>query len=173
MINSKKLEKTMKVTNGNDGFITISLQKYVSGINSFELSMDALAICNQLGVNKENHWENHWTISVKSTIRYLEALRGNTGNKKERDTLFYYKIGLSDDIRKNIAYIKWILYANAKHRNFDDEIAGLIGLLAGVCLFVNEQYLINKHTGKQNSKQNAQQAEDLVNFCKAYNIDEF
>jgi hypothetical protein len=173
MINGKKSEKTINVTNGNDGFITISLQEYANGINSFELSMDALAICNQLGVSKETHW----TIAVKSAIKYLETLRGDTSSKKENDTLFYYKIGISNNIRKNIAYIKWILYANAKHRNFDDEFAGLIGLLAGVCLYVNEQDLINKHTGnqnsKQNSKQNAKQTENLVNLCKAYCVDEF
>ena len=166
---SAKAEKTMNVTNGNDGFITISLQEYVSGINDFESSMDALAICNQLGVSKETHW----TIAVKSAIKYLETLRGNTSSKKENDTLFYYKIGISNNIRKNIAYIKWILYANAKHRNFDDEFAGLIGLLAGVCLYVNEQDLINKHTGNQNSKQNAKQTENLANLCKAYCVDEF
>lgn len=158
---SVNTEKTMSVTNGNDGFITISLQEYVNGINYFECSMDALAICNQLGVTKENHW----SIAVKSTIKYLEALRGDANGKKERDTLNYYKIGLSYNIRKNIAYIKWILYANAKYRNFDDEYAGLIGIVAGVCLYINEQYLINKHYGIK--------IENLTDFCKAYVVNEF
>jgi hypothetical protein len=162
--NNVKTEKSMNVTNGNDGFITVSLQEYVNGINSFELSMDALAICNQLGVSKENHW----TIAVKSAINYLEALRGNSLNKKERDLLLYYNIGFvpefSNGLRKNIAYIKWMLFASSKLRNFDDEFASFVGLLAGVCLYFNEKDLINEQNGRR--------TQVCKTLCKAYTVNE-
>lgn len=162
--NSAKEEKTINVTNGNDKFITISMQAYINGINSFELSMDALVICNQLGVSNEKHL----LIAVKSAIKYLEALRGNTNNKVEREKLIYYKIGftpeLSNSIRKDIANIKWILYANAKHQNFDNEFASFVGLLAGVCLYVNEKDLINEQCGRK--------TQNRSNLCKSYTVSE-
>lgn len=162
--NNVQKEKTINVTNGNDGFVTISMQEYVSGINSFELSMDALAICNQLGVSKENHW----TIAVKSAINYLEALRGNSLNKKERDLLLYYNIGFapefSNGLRKNIAYIKWMLFASSKLRNFDDEFASFVGLLSGICLYFNEKDLINENGGRR--------TQNFASLCKAYTTNE-
>jgi hypothetical protein len=141
-------KKNIDVTDGNCNFINIPIEQYVEGINSFTLSMDALEMCNQLGVKSQNHW----TIAVQSALKFLDVLRGVSINKKERDLLIYYDIGLSpvysSNLRKSIAYIKWVLSASSKLNNINDEFATYVGLLAGVCLYFNEIDVINASTGK-------------------------
>ena len=141
-------KKNIDVTDGNCNFINITIETYVEGINSFTLSMDALEICNQLGVKSQIHW----TIAVQSALKFLDVLRGVSINKKERDLLIYYDIGLSpiysSNLRKSIAYIKWVLAASSKMNNINDEFATYVGLLAGVCLYFNEIDVINASTGK-------------------------
>ena len=164
--NITKEEKTIKVPYGNDKIIT-SMQEYIKGINSFELSINALEICNKLSISNEKHL----LIAMKSSLNYLEALRGNSLKKEECKLLRAYNIDfsigkplyeISESIRKQIADIKYILYA--KQRNFDNELASLAGLLAGVCLYVNEKDLINNQSGKK--------TKNLSNLCKSYVIGE-
>jgi hypothetical protein len=140
--------KYIDVTDGNSNFIKITIDQYIEVINSFELSMDALELCNIMGVTTENHW----TIAVRSTLKFLEALRGTSISKLEIDLLMYYDIGISpvysSTMRKSIAYIKWMLIASVKQNNINDEFARYVGLLAGVCLYFNEMDVINASTGK-------------------------
>ena len=157
--------KNIDVNDGNGNFINIAIEQYVEGINSFTLSMDALEICNQLGVKSQNHW----TVAVQSALKFLDVLRGKAINKNERDLLIYYDIGLSpvysSTLRKSIAYIKWMLTASAKHNNITEEFARYVGLLAGVCLYFNELDVINASTG-QNIK-------NYRNLCEQYKSNEF
>ncbi len=158
--------KYIDVTDGDSGFINITIETYVEGINSFELTVDALELCNRLGVRNQNHWN----IAVQSAAKFLNALRGVVSmNNKEQDLLNYYKIGLvpvySKNIRKNIAYIKWMLSASAKANNFDDEFATYVGMLAGICLYFNEIDVMNA-----SNRNNTQHYRDL---CQKYTSTEF
>jgi len=136
------------VTDGNSNFINITIERYIEGINSFTLSLDVLDLCNQLGVKNRNHL----TIASQSAIKFLEALRGRSIIKNERDLLIYYDIGFlprdSSNLRKPVAYIKWMLIASSRLNNINDEFATYVGMLSGICLYFNEIDVTNASTGK-------------------------
>ena len=157
-------QKTKQVADGNS-FITIGISQYIEGVNSMPLSMDALAMANYLGVSNINLLK----IAVKEAITFLEALRGTNIDQKARSMLIYYNIGLAPSfnasLRESVAYIKWILTASAKHKNFTDDFASLVGLLAGVCLYFNEIDLLNKQAGKY--------TKHFENLVRNYSVNEF
>ena len=157
--------KKIDVTDGNSNFITITIEQYVEGVNSFSLSLDVLDICNELGMRKENYLR----AAVDSTFKFLGALRGKSLNKTECDSLNYYEIGIapmySQNLRKNIAYIKWMLAASAKHNNFDDEFATYVGMLTGICIYINEMDVKNA-VSSGNPK-------NFTKLCQLYTPDDF
>jgi hypothetical protein len=159
--NAKKID----VTDGNSNFITITIEQYVEGVNSFSLSLDVLDICNELGMRNENYLR----AAVDSTFKFLGALRGKFMNKKECDSLNYYEIGIapmySQNLRKQIAYIKWMLAASAKHNNFDDEFATYVGMLTGICIYINEMDVKNA-VSSGNPK-------NFTKLCQLYTPDDF
>ena len=71
--------KTISVSDGKHRIINISIDDYINGINNFEISMDALKICNQLKINILPQV----MCVAKLTIKFLIALRGHTQYKNE------------------------------------------------------------------------------------------
>jgi hypothetical protein len=157
--------KTIDVANGSGGSIAIPLTDYIAGINSFNLSQDPLNICNQFGINNQNFW----AIASKSSIAFLNALRGTvSGNYiAERNILYTYNIGIeptcSPHIRQKVAYLKWVIHTNSN--NIDNDLAYYIGFVAGICMYFNEKDAEGNIYKTFNK--------NLENICKSYNAADF
>jgi len=165
-LGAKNLPKTIYATSGSDEYITIPIDEYVKGVNSWTLSMDALNICDQFNIRNESCWN----VAAKSSIAFMEALLGTTTNYiKEREMLFEYGIGVnpiySDNIREKMGHFKWIIAANVKQNNVDDKLARFIGLVAGICLYFNARDLM---ASKIHSFNNG-----FISLCKQYTVSDF
>lgn len=160
------LPKTIYATSGSDEYITIPIDEYVKGVNSWTLSMDALNICNQFNIRNESYWN----IAAKASIAFMEALMGTTTNYiKEREMLFEYGIGVnpiySDNIREKMGHFKWIIVANINNNNVDDKLARFIGLVAGICLYFNTRDLMASKAKSFNKS--------FISLCQQYTVVDF
>ena len=73
------MPRTIDVTDGENEIITISINKYIQGINSFAPCHDALKLCEILGIDDINHR----STAVVSAIKFLNALRGKSTLQSE------------------------------------------------------------------------------------------
>jgi hypothetical protein len=100
----------------------------------------------------------------------MEALLGTSTNYiKEREMLFKYGIGVnpmySNNIREKVGHFKWIISANVKQNNVDDQLAYFIGLVAGICLYFNTRDLI--------ASKNHNSSNSLISLYKQYTTNDF
>ena len=138
------------VSNCIDAYITIPKTNYITKVNSWAISMDAIKICNCFNIDSEEYWLSAMTTS----IAFKNALYGTTTNhktnhKKEREMLFKFNIGIApeynNDVRKQVAYLKWIISTNIENGTIDAELVYFIGFIAGICLYVNELDLLSNN----------------------------
>ena len=160
--------KTISVSDGKHRIINISIDDYINGINNFEISMDALKICNQLKINILPQV----MCVAKLTIKFLIALRGHTQYKNECSLLDLYNIGIqpkyTEHIKKHIAHIKWLVYINVKNNIIDNNVLSNVALLSGLCLYFNELDLI--HTSNINKNNNNHITNNYDNSNNNYNF---
>lgn len=170
--------KTIEVPDGNHKMINISINEYITGINSFDISMDTLSICKKFNINNIKIL----CCAATTTINFLKTLRGNKMYKKynkECNLLESYKIGIqpvyTELIRKNIAYIKWVIYINIKNNNINIDLAYYIAMISGICLYFNELDLIKISNNNNNNNYNDSHNnyEYMKNLSKTYTINEF
>lgn len=159
------MNRIITVPDGNGNMTTITIDKYITSINSWDLSMDAIEICNRFKIYELDYW----SISAKTSLIVLDILRGNdVNNKRECELLHLYGItsNYSQTVRKNCGHLKWVIYANINNKNIDSELMYFIGLIAGVCLYFNEldiKTLYNTQTTSIN----------YINLCKPFTHEDF
>ncbi len=176
-INTVNMIKTINVINYNYKFININLDEYIKCVNSFDIHMDQLAICKKFKITDINKL----MLCSRTTINFLKALRGKTVYKKERNLLMCSNIGIqptyTENIRKHIANIKWIIYINIKHTHninqLNDDIIYYISMLSSLMLYFNELDLISTSENNNNRINSVHNTKYVKNISKQHTINEY
>ena len=132
----------------------ISIYKFIDILNSFEISKNALDICNSINCNDIDIRQK----SLDYGLTYKNIFNGNNKTSNARKVLQIIGCDSNPKINiktyKSICYVKWKIYEiNEKNKkknkiNDDDNLSEWIGVLAGLVLYFDELDQINFNTSR-------------------------
>ena len=130
----------------------ISIYVFIDILNSFEISKNALDICNSINCNDINIRQK----AMEYALTYKNVFNSDNNSLNARKVLTMIKCDVKPKINtktlKSVCHIKWKIYEinekNKKRNDNKDEdnISEWIGLLAGLVLYFDELDEINYNT---------------------------
>jgi hypothetical protein len=165
-VNITKFEKNGNDKDGNPIFNnknhTISINEFITTLNSIPSSKNSIEICNAIGLT-DIYCKNY---ALQYSITYKEIFKGKNINDNSLKLLktigFDDKIIINNKLYKNIMYIKIKIDEFKQKQQFDNVTAEWIGILSGIMLYFDEI-----------DEQNYNQTLFLRDVCKPFTINNF
>jgi len=121
----------------------ITMQSYLTILNSITISKNALEICNFIGcLNTELR-----CLSAQYTLTYRNIFSSDSNNNNYilSITKLSIKPIINTNLYKSIIFMKWKLHEFKKTKTYDNSTAEWIGALSGLVYYFSELDELNNN----------------------------